>query len=27
MKKAFDGKVCHREFQENDLVIRKILPI
>ena len=27
MKKAFDGKVHPREFQESDLVIRKILPI
>jgi len=27
MKKAFDGKVRHREFQESDFVIRKILPI
>ena len=27
MKKAFDGKVRPREFQESDLVIRKILPI
>jgi len=27
MKKAFDGKVRPREFQESDLVIRKILQI
>ena len=27
MKKAFDKKVCPREFHEGDLVVRKILPI
>jgi len=27
MKKAFDKKVCPREFHEGDLVVRKIIPI
>jgi len=27
MKKAFDKKVCPREFHEGDLVVRKNIPI
>jgi hypothetical protein len=27
LKKAFDKKVCPREFREGDLVLKKILPI
>jgi len=27
MKKAFDKRVCPREFQEGDMVFKKILPV
>jgi len=26
MKKAFDKKVCSREFSQGDLVVKKIMP-